>query len=113
MPTSGEPDDHNPVWGDEVVLRPRPHRLDRAPGVEQRHRQQVTIRAEPVAEHKGAKTARGKPIGHLAALSVADNYGIRTARKDHHSGTIFVALLWLKDRQSRNIFAGFSLGLGS
>jgi hypothetical protein len=95
------------------IACPRPHRLDRAPGVEQPHRQQVTIRVEPVAEHKGAKTARGKPVGHLATLGVADHLGIRTAWKDFYSGTFLKAPLWLKDRQSRNVFAGFPLGLGT
>jgi len=79
MATGRKANHDNPVGVDLVVAGPRADQLHGAAGVQERPGQQVSVRGEPVAEDEGAKSARGKPVGHFAAFQIGGQADVRAA----------------------------------
>ena len=81
MTAGGEADDHNAIGVDLVIPGPRPHGLNGATGVDERHGEQIAVRGEPVAENEGSEAARREPVCHLTALQVGGEMGVGAARQ--------------------------------
>ena len=113
MAAGREADNHNLRGVDLVIPGPRPYQLHGAPRIQQRNREHIAVRSEPVTQNKSAKTAHRKPVGGLPALMVARQVDICAARKNHHGRTVFRAFHRLEDGQCWRVFAGLALGLGS
>ena len=82
VPAGGETDDDDAIGVDVVVGGAGADGLDGAAGVEERNRQQIAVRGEPVAEDEGAEAAGGEPVGDFAALEVAGQMDVGAAGKD-------------------------------
>ena len=82
MAAGGEANDDDAIGIDVVVRRAGADGLDGTAGVEKRDREQIAVRAEPVAEDEGAEAAGGEPVGNFAAFKVAGEMKVGTAGKD-------------------------------
>src|SRR4051794_8512616 len=80
--------------------------------IEQRHGQQIAVRAEAVLQDESLKTARGEPVRDLAAFEVSGETSVGSAWQNDHRGTIRMPGLRIEDGERGNVFAGCALGLG-
>ena len=81
MPARRKPNHHNAIRIDVIIAGPRPHHLHRPPRIQQRHRQQISVRTQPIAQHKRPESPRRKPVRYLPAFQIRRQMRIGPARE--------------------------------